>query len=108
MSNSDIETVRLVVRDELSRFGNGNSDNKKLSHQDLENEVMTTNFARCKNGSCGGHVLRKNPMIKEFKICDNCNSNTVQKDSDICPTCGNTDPDKFDDDSNVELENGDN
>jgi len=103
---SDLD--RLIENKIQLMNGNVGSDIKKLTHQEVEDELMQVNFGRCKNGDCHGRVLRKNPMIKEFKSCKNCNSNTVEKHSDICPTCGNTNQDEFDDDSDVELQDGEN
>jgi len=89
MSSSDIETVRLIVRDELLKNGNGDTKKPiKLSHEEIENGLMSTNFAICDGADCHGHVLKNTKFVKDFKTCTNCNTNSVPADKDICPTCG--------------------
>ncbi len=70
----------------------------KDPHEDIM-KGMTTNYAKCKN--CDMKI--KNPrIVTKFKTCPNCNSNTVPKQNDFCPTCGK-ESDEWDE-SDVEIE----
>ena len=107
--SSDIETVRLIVRDEMSKNGNGHShDEKKASHE-IMRAAMPTNFMSCPGGDCGHATLRGDNFTKEFKTCKSCNSNATPKNSPVCLTCGKgpgiaDDKDDFFEDSDIEVD----
>ena len=107
---SDIETVRLIVRDELLKNGNGKSVDKHLTHEDM-GEVIGTNFSQCPSGNCthGNIPIKSNRPTKEFKTCRSCKSNATPKSSSICQTCGKgpgiaEDPGDYFEDSDIEVD----
>ena len=64
-------------------------------HDELAKLIpKNSNFAKCPNGNCGGHLIKNAKGINlKFKTCPNCGNNAVPKSIDYCPTCGVTDED---------------
>ena len=73
----------------------------KFTHTDLA-KLMSPgeNFRTCPDGNCGTKIKNAKVTTK-FKKCTKCNSNTVPKNSEYCPTCGK-EPEEWDE-SEVEL-----
>jgi len=62
---------------------------KKLTHEQITDLMPKgTNFMSCPGGDCGHMKLKNKNQTLKFKECPNCESNTVPKGSEICPTCG--------------------
>ena len=88
MSSSDIETVRLIVRDELAKNGNGIEHDEDPHITLRKNLPSGVNYAKCEGADCG-HVKLKNPnQTTKHKACPECKNNNVPKNSDFCPNCG--------------------
>jgi len=79
----------------------------ELSHDDLADLMPKgVNFGKCADGSCHDKIKNKK-FVSKFKTCPNCDSNSVPKGHNFCPTCGideKTDDDDFWQESEVELE----
>lgn len=105
MSSSDIETVRLIVRDELSKNGNGHEHDED-PHIALRKNLPTGfNFAKCEGDDCG-HVKLQNPkQTTSWKSCPTCKNNVIPKTDDYCFNCGAEDRGDIDfwDDSEVKM-----
>jgi len=105
MSSSDIETVRLIVRDELAKNGNDKEPDQD-PHAALQKTLPTGhNYAKCEGSDCG-HVKLQNPKQNEsWKSCPTCKNNVVPKNSDYCFNCGTEDRGDVDfwNDSEVEI-----
>ena len=79
----------------------------KFTHQDME-KVMPfgVNFSTCPGGNCCTKI-KNQKIATKFKKCTNCNTNTVPKKSEFCPTCGKTPEDDEWDESDVEIKRQD-
>ena len=79
----------------------------ELSHDDLADLMPKgVNFGKCADGSCHDKIKNKK-FVSKFKTCPNCDSNSVPKGHNFCPTCGideKNDEDDFWQESEVELE----
>jgi len=86
VSNQDIETVRLIVRDELE---NQNTKTKPDNHEIMKKtgEKLGVNIVNCKD--CGPMKTREFPFTEDdFDDCSVCGANRVLKSSPHCPYCG--------------------
>ena len=76
---------------------------KKLSHDEVKQLIPKgINAIECPGGDCG-HTKLENPIqTKKYKKCpnDNCEANTLTKDSKFCPYC------KKDIDEDEDLDDG--
>jgi len=105
VSSSDIETVRLIVRDELAKNGNG-KEPEQDPHTALQKNLPTGfNFAKCEGADCGHVKLQNSKQIGSWKSCPGCKNNIVPNDFDYCPNCGIEDRNDKDfwDNSDVEI-----
>lgn len=95
MSNrDDIETVRLIVRDELLRGNNNQVEQNKSTdsvhdyHKQLLNDVGA-NWMDCKD--CGLQTVNDRPFGEDdWHECtgDNCDANRVKNGAKTCAWCG--------------------
>jgi len=62
---------------------------KKLSHDDFSKMIPKgVNFAKCPGGDCGHMKIKNEKQTAKFSTCPGCESNTVPRKNDFCPTCG--------------------
>ena len=50
---------------------NGNSDSKKLTHDELA-DIIPTNFGECPGGDCGHQTLKSNKFTNKLWECPEC------------------------------------
>jgi len=105
MSNSDIETVRLIVRDEIAKNGNGPEQDQDPHETLRKNLPSTVNFAKCEGKDCGHVKLQNQNQTTSWKSCPTCKNNVIPKQDDYCFNCGSEDRGESDfwNDSEVEI-----
>jgi len=99
----DINELTTILDMRYKPKDGNESESKGISHQTIQNDLMSTNYAKCTGSDCGGHLLKKSSPQKDFKSCPSCHTNSVPTEWDVCPTCGkNHDQDDWQD-SDIDL-----